>query len=454
MATGDDQLVLFQCQGETYSLIEAPAETSQLVLAEKKRLLGEVDLEALVGDLSKAGKFIRVAYNGVAGNTKLQITVQGIGYDISKLCDKAAITIVKFSRASNSMVLDLQSTYEYLVDGLDEMAVDTLGACSMLAGDMAVAAKDLGKAFQTEEEKIEKILMEAMVEKGNEESNRRENEVNKQQKAEAEEARQKVVEAEQKAETAYRQAQQEEIENTGASTALALLSVLLVPAAPFTIAGAVMTGKKAREARKEKIRQLEAMKELAEQRKKAFAEIADFAKKIHKYDADEQMGIGGDAAITALHRAVGALKSLTATMLRAADFWNKMQVHCKAISDMKMEGRLEKALECGQKARKAVWASQAFKRGAMTFFAQWVALQSVCATYSQQIKPIQEQLYRSIAENPTFKESRDNIEAIAADLLRELEQANKAIANEQAQNDKEIKDLQEADKEADKKESC
>jgi len=438
--------VLVQYQGETYSLIEPPPETSQLVLAQKKELLGEVNLEALVGDLSRAGKFIRVAYNGVAGNTELQIVVQEIGYDISKLCDKAAITVVKFSRASNSMVLDLQSTYEYLVDGLEEMAVDTLAGCSALAGDMAIAAEGLGDAFQMEEEKIEGLLKRTMEKKGQEDEYRQENETRKKQMAEAEEAREKAIKAEERAEILYREAQKEEIAKSGLSAALAVLSVVMIPTAPLAVAGAVVTGKKAHEARMEKIRQLEAMKEHAEQRKKAFAEIYEFARKIQTYDGRVKMGIGGDTAIKALHRAVGALKSLTVTMLRAADFWKKMQVHCKAISDMKMDKSLEKALDVGHKKGMVIWKTSGFKRRAMAFFAQWVALQSVCTTYSQQIKPIQEQLYRSISENPTYEESRKNIRAIAGEFLREIEEAYAAVDNDQAARDKAIKDLKEADK--------
>jgi len=433
-------VALVEYGSEQYSLLEVPAESSELVVDQKKQLLGEIDLEALINDLSRAGKFVRVAYNGVAGNTDLQITVQQIGYDMTKLCNKAAITVVQFSRASHSVVLDLQSTYEYLMDGLEEMAVDTLGAVSKLARDMALAAEELGKAFEKEEEKIEDILKETQRKKGKEDECKRQNEVHKKQKEAAIKAKDEAVEAERRAEEAYRQAQQEEAENASASAGLVVLSVLLIPAAPFTIAGAVITGKKAREARREKIRQLEAMKEYGEQRKKALEEIATFAKQIVSYDARAEIGIGGDAAIDALHKAVGALKSLTVTMMRAADFWKKMEVHCKSIASTEMDEKLKKALKVGEQKRKAVWASTPFKRGALHFFAQWVALECVCTTYSKKIKVIQEQLYKSIQENPTFEESRACIRAIAADLLKDIEKAHKDIEAEKAQKDKEIEE--------------
>ena len=433
-------MALVKYGSEEYSLLEVPEESSKLVVEHKKLLLGEIDLEALINDLSRAGKFVRVAYNGVAGNTELQITVQQIGYDMTKLCNKAAITVIQFSRASHSVVLDLQSTYEYLMDGLEKMALDTLGAVSKLAGDMALAAEELGKAFENEEKRIEGILEKTQRVKGKEEDRKRQNEVHKKQKEAAIKAKDEAVEAEKRAEEAYRQAQQEEAENAGASAGLAVLSVFLIPAAPFTIAGAVITGKKAREAKREKIRQLEAMKEYGDQRKKALEEIARFAKQIVSYDARAEIGIGGDAAIDALHEAIGALKSLTVTMMRAADFWKKMEIHCKNIASKEMEAKLKTALEEGKKARMAVWASRAFKRGALHFFAQWVALECVCTTYSKKIKDIQEQLYKSIQENPTFEESRACIKAIADELLKDVNKAREDIEADNAQKDKQIEE--------------
>ena len=450
MATGGDStdeatLDLVEYESEQYSLTKVPAETSALVVAEKERLLGQIDLQALVDDLSRAGRFIRVAYNGVAGDTSMQITVQDIGYDITKLCDKAAITVVKFSRASHSVVLDLQATYEYLLDGLDDMAVDTLGSVSKLAEDMASAAKELGDAFQREEEKIETILKEVQIKKGEEDQFKRVNEMHRKRKADAVKVSKEATAAEKKSEEAYQVAYTAEAENAGLASGMAILT-LIVPLAPFTIAGAIMSGKLAREARKEKIRQLQLMKAYDEQRKKAFAEIADFARKIQTYESKAAMGIGGDAAIDALHKAVGALKSLTVVMLRTADFWKKMEDHCKSISQTKMDDRLERALEAGRKHQKIVWAKLGFKRRAIQFFAQWVALQSVCTTYAKKIKVIQEQLYASIQENPTFEQSRAKIQHIATDLQLEMEKAYRDIDKNRAETDQQIEQLMEAEK--------
>ncbi len=53
--------------GEEYSLVTEPSESSALVVAERKELESNLDLETLVDDLGKVGGFIRIAYNATAG---------------------------------------------------------------------------------------------------------------------------------------------------------------------------------------------------------------------------------------------------------------------------------------------------------------------------------------------------------------------------------------------------
>lgn len=50
-----------EIEGEKYRLNTLPADTSSVVLAEKEKLLGAVDLKTLVNDLGRVGAFIRIA---------------------------------------------------------------------------------------------------------------------------------------------------------------------------------------------------------------------------------------------------------------------------------------------------------------------------------------------------------------------------------------------------------
>lgn len=66
---------------------------------------------------------------------------------MTKLCDKSAITVSKFKRACETILGDLQTTYEYLLDNFEDMALDTLASVTELAGKMATAAQELHKDF-------------------------------------------------------------------------------------------------------------------------------------------------------------------------------------------------------------------------------------------------------------------------------------------------------------------
>ena len=74
----DNKLVVID--DTTYSMVELPGSDTQVVLAERSKLLGHIDLRQLVQDLGRVGRCIQVAFNGVVAAgpdyTDLQIDVQ------------------------------------------------------------------------------------------------------------------------------------------------------------------------------------------------------------------------------------------------------------------------------------------------------------------------------------------------------------------------------------------
>ncbi|CAI8045568.1 hypothetical protein GBAR_LOCUS25206 [Geodia barretti] len=144
----------------TYSLVVPPRSDTELVVAERKKLLGHIDLKTLVEDLSRVGKCIRVASNGVTAAgpkfTELQIEIQDLGYDVTKLCDKSAITV---SSSTNVPVPDHYrpaATYEYLLDNLEDVALDTLASVSKLAGQMGRSSQRAPRSVDNQANKVRK----------------------------------------------------------------------------------------------------------------------------------------------------------------------------------------------------------------------------------------------------------------------------------------------------------
>lgn len=86
--------------GETYDLISIPSAENKLVKSARREFLEQLDLHSLADDMGKLGKFMRLAYDGVVGHTELQIKVQRVGYKITKLADKSAVTVYRFKGTS------------------------------------------------------------------------------------------------------------------------------------------------------------------------------------------------------------------------------------------------------------------------------------------------------------------------------------------------------------------
>ncbi|KAJ7323400.1 hypothetical protein OS493_031875 [Desmophyllum pertusum] len=200
--------------GETFDLVSIPNARSKMVQNAKNSLLGSLDLASLVDDLGKLGNFIRVAYNGVAGNTEIQIKVQTVGYKITNLADKSAVTVHNFKRASQNVLQELQGTYQFLLDGMEEMALETLSLLTEVASDMAKAAEELRDDFEKATTDVIDALEDTQRAKGTQEDKkktlekeRREFEIKKQQ---AQELQKSALEAEENAKALYSEASAKE----------------------------------------------------------------------------------------------------------------------------------------------------------------------------------------------------------------------------------------------------
>ncbi len=131
-------------------------------------------------------------------------------------------------------------------------------------------------------------------------------------------------------------------------------------------------------------------------------------------------------------------------MFKAAQFWQRMQEHCKSLAEPKVKSQVEAALTLSTVECRKTWRSDAFKSLAIKFYAEWVALHKVCTVYMEQIKETQKELYSYLEENPTWEQSRQSINDMAANFLSDLQKDQKAICEKKFQTQEEIEDLTEA----------
>lgn len=212
----DSQVII---DGETFDLIVIPSAESRMVQSAKKKLLGQLDLQSLVSDLGKLGKFMRVAYNGVAGNTEVQIKVQRVGYEITELADKSASTVQQFKDTSQEIIEDLKSTYQYLLDGLEKASLVTLSMMGDKAANMAEAAEELRKDFDQAKIAVKSTLEDTMRARGDQQKHKefleKQRKEFKEKKEIAEELERDTQEGEERAKKVLRRGSTKRRQSTG-----------------------------------------------------------------------------------------------------------------------------------------------------------------------------------------------------------------------------------------------
>ncbi|CAI8035544.1 hypothetical protein GBAR_LOCUS19930 [Geodia barretti] len=452
MADSSNQLVVIN--DTTYSIVELPPSDTELVVAERKKLLGHIDLRSLVQDLGRVGRCIQVAFNGViaAGPkyTDLQIKVQRLGYDVTRLCDKSAVTVSKFKRASTTILTDLQSTYEYLLSGFEDMALDTLSSVSDLAGQMAAAAEDLHRSFDDEAHKVEEVLEETQREEGARERYALEMKKKKtdfeQQQKDQHKLLKRAAEKEEQAEARYRECElqgdkalQDLGDDGGFFQKLGNGLTNKFIGTPIFGTSKETKQQKYEAINKNKREALEMRMQQEKERLEAYKKLGEFTVIVKNCEGEEEFA---KSSAQALHKAMEGLKILAALMMQAALFWKQMQDHCKSLADDKLKDKVESAMsKYDETKRLKLWTSKPFKIQAVRFYAGWVALDNVCGEYMEAIKETQAELYKYIQENPTYEDAKKRVGDLALTFQKEIEDAKKACAERDSEMQKEFDSL-------------
>ena len=439
-----------------YSILSAPPESSAVVLAERDALNGSLDLKTLVDDLASVGQFISIAYNAINasgpkhGIAELLIEVQNLGYDITKLCDKSAVTVSSFKSTSQRILMELQAAYQYLLDGLEDMAVDSLACLSTLAEKMAKAAYELQQNFEEQEKKVKTALGNTIKTKIKEETHAIEMEerqkelvhLEKRQKELIDESRVNEEEA-RKSREEYERKEDEEI----GKIKTGVMETVLNAVTSHVKLGTMLFGSSRKDARerqgewkKKSVRQLEIEKEFRKQRNERLGKLTEFLMEMEKRKSEQSES---ETAATFLHQACGALKELSAVMMRAALFWTQLQKHCQSLAEYGIKDQIERCMQRdSEEKRLRIWTSTGFKVKAVTYYAKWVALHGMCHEYMGHIRNTQGKLYKYISENPTRNESRDSLPELVKNFSADISSAQENIKRLDFKADEDIKRIE------------
>ena len=448
LAAETSQLVEIEVDGARYeySMTETPSVDSPLVRLEKEELHGSLDLEAFVKDLSNVGNFIRIAYNGIGAAgpefQDLQNQVQRLGFDISKLCDKSAITVAKFKSTTRTILYELKAAYEFLLNNQERLALVSYSLFAELAEKMALAAEKLETEFEIQEEKVIKTLDETKLRgaregirigeiKAQQEEDRMNLEM--QEKLAKEHER---LEAEFKAER-LKAERKEDRALSSKSGLLRRLGIMITSIFRLeTVSGDDSDAiNKANIYRQRSIAKLENEKEQRKLKRAAYQAMAELAHDIKMAEGKEKLA---DVAVEALSKASWSMKQLVFLLRQASIFWNNLKEHCRATAGENIEAFVADITE---EERKVYWSSMAFKQRMFRYMSKWVALHSVCTTHLEQIRHTQHDLHVYMREDPTYEESRRNLKVLVENFEKDLDSTHERISQQNFRDTKQIEQL-------------
>eukprot|EP00731_Ephydatia_muelleri_P036224 Em0218g4a len=407
---------------EEYQLNITPTSKQRLVMQAREMLLEEIEMNTLASDLRLVGSFVRLSYNavGAAGPkyTTVQIEIQTLGFDITKLCDTSALTLGLFRSSARTILDTLHSTYEFLLSGLEDVAADNFYSIKKLAQDMEKAARELHSKFDSQVSKTEDVLKNVQKAKGEaaleSERMQKEREKTEQERKIADDLRMKAAKKEQEAEA---QVKEEELkveqasENIGYDVAAKLINGFVSMVTSGTVTKLFDT-KEDIIATHEKCKKehQDAAEKCKKERVEMMEKLVKFANSLSSLSTEKEFS---DKAVTSLHEAISALKHLAAIMLHAANFWIILEKHCETLHNYGLGDLMQKYMAKDESVRKRLWISAPFKKQAVQFCCRWVVLYDVCTDYLEPLKETRAELYKYITENPTWEQSKQNVQELA-----------------------------------------
>ena len=419
---------------ETFDLLTIPESSTDLVKNMEDQVMGGVIIDSVADDLAMVGKFIRIAYNGVAGYTDLEIKIRRIGVNVSKLSDSSAVTVGIFKRTTTQILVDLQSTYQFLLDGMEDMAAIKLQSIATVAQEMAQVADKLAKKFDEESDRVEDAVHQTTTKKGSEETRKKKLRTEERQsEIELGNASKRNVVAEESIafhSKQYEKASGEQAvhENHRDNFIVEAINFLAKPFLGRKLFGASHEAE-ARDARKAKKMHLAEKIKQQELRSKALDDILEIAKKIEGLKDDSVLA---DAAVTSLLSALKDLKALSNVMRQVSLFWQNLELECKRLSCIDMQQSVKLVQDRPIQERVKVYKSRGFKMSGLQYYARWVALDNVCRKYLERIKETQKEFYKYLEETPTLDEARKNVQELAKIFTKEVKEKLEATTERAA----------------------
>ena len=156
---GDNQIVAKEGKKvEYYTLSEAPKEHGLLVQANKKVILGSINLESMLKNLDNCVDLLKVTYNAVNGMPGLHNGINALQIKFADAMIKSNETVLEFRTSTETVIQQFLFAYDALISGSEQDALDIFGEIIDTANTMITKASELVVVFEGISKETEKKL--------------------------------------------------------------------------------------------------------------------------------------------------------------------------------------------------------------------------------------------------------------------------------------------------------
>lgn len=146
-----------------YDLNEPLEETFPIVVREKKDILKQMDLKTVINNLDNAVDLLDVSYHAVYGFA-VQAKIFRLQKNLMDLNDKGIIVVGEFRDKSQTVQAELKAVFQWLVKGMESVAIGKLERFAVYAAGMSQQAQELADDYQKMADSTSAILEETMEE--------------------------------------------------------------------------------------------------------------------------------------------------------------------------------------------------------------------------------------------------------------------------------------------------
>ena len=163
MASQTD-IIIVEVDDEEFELFKPPPKDSALVAGQQKMVTKNVNFDLISAQTNSLSLALRVAYLGVAKFPSLQIKVNRLSFNITKLSDESVRLLQKFERAAISINLSYIAACKYLTKGKIKFALMEFENVFKKSNELQEAVANLANKFGDSANEAEEIFTEVQKE--------------------------------------------------------------------------------------------------------------------------------------------------------------------------------------------------------------------------------------------------------------------------------------------------